>query len=90
MRTIRALLTRQRPDSPPRANQTRIAVLGHDLYGIQPEPGTMAALTIALRQAGTCIKHTPVQRLGGHPRGAVCAGCGRTLILNDDGDWEIA
>lgn len=44
----------QRPD------YTAIAVMEHDLFGIQPEPGTTAAAVIAMRHFGTHLAHPPV------------------------------
>lgn len=37
---------------PPRPDRLRIAVLEHELFGIEPEPGTAAALVVALRRFG--------------------------------------
>lgn len=34
---------------PPRASRADIAILEHDLYGVQPQPNTMAAFAIGLR-----------------------------------------
>jgi hypothetical protein len=89
MRTLRAFRQRVHRLNPerPRANPTRIAVLEHDLLGIQPEPGTIAALAVVLRKAGTCIEHKPVQAA---PDSAVCTGCGRTMHLKEDGTWRTA
>lgn len=76
----------------PIANPTRIAVLEHDLLGIPPEPGTAAALTIAIRRTGTCFKHDPVDVtvLGDPQPSAVCARCGNCMVLNEDGAWAPA
>jgi hypothetical protein len=75
----------------PRANPTRIAVLEHDLLGIPPEPGTAAALSIALRSAGTCFRHDPVETTGlGEQTNGVCTRCGAAMVLDDEGDWTIA
>lgn len=75
--------------TPPRANPTRIAVLEHDLLGIQPEPGTAAAVTIALRKTSDCIQHRPVEItvLGDPGPIAMCNGCGAHLVQNGEGDW---
>lgn len=75
-----------------RANPTRIAVLEHDLLGIQPEPGSHAALAIALRRTGTCIRHQPVEVTSfSDPRPVgLCTGCGANMVLNDTGHWELA
>ena len=76
----------------PRANPTRIAVLEHDLFGIPPEPGTAAALTIALRRAGTCVEHDPVDvtSFGDVRPSALCGRCGTCMVLGEDGDWTSA
>lgn len=76
----------------PRANPTRIAVLEHDLLGIPPEPGTAAALTIALRRAGTCMTHEPVDvTTFGDPRPVgQCGRCGAHMVLDDGGAWVVA
>ncbi|WP_394425453.1 hypothetical protein [Streptomyces sp. SGAir0957] len=62
----------------PRADRVRIAVLEHDLLGIAPEPGTAAALTIALRRAGTCFEHDPVETtdFGDTRAHGLCGRCG--------------
>lgn len=80
------------PEPVPRANPTRIAVLEHDLFGVQPEPGSAAALHIALRWTGTCLTHRPIETTGfGDPRSVgMCLGCGRSMIQQDDGRWVIA
>jgi hypothetical protein len=89
MRTLRVF--RQRDDrlttQRPRANPTRIAVLEHDLLGIQPEPGSVAALAVGLRRAGTCIEHKPIQAASSS---TMCTGCGRTMHLKEDGTWRTA
>ncbi|MEU8473749.1 hypothetical protein [Streptomyces hygroscopicus] len=76
----------------PRANPTRIAVLEHDLLGIPPEPGSMAALTIALRRTASCMEHDPVDTStvsDSHPT-ALCAGCGRHMVQDSEGRWQVA
>jgi hypothetical protein len=80
------------PDPAPRANPIRIAVLEHDLFGVQPEPGSAAALQIALRRTGTCVTHRPVETTEfGDPRAVgMCLGCGRSMLQQDDGRWVIA
>ncbi|MFE2563045.1 hypothetical protein [Streptomyces mirabilis] len=79
------------PRRAPRPNYMAIAVLEHALFGIQPEPGTAAALTIALRQVGACMTHRPVETttLGQLPQ-ALCTRCGKSMIQGDDGTWEMA
>jgi hypothetical protein len=84
---------RRRPAPPPedRSNPTRIAVLEHDLLGIKPEPGTAAALAVALRRTGTCITHTPVETtaLSGSQPTALCTGCGANMVETGHG-WTVA
>ncbi|MFJ2717426.1 hypothetical protein [Streptomyces sp. NPDC087437] len=74
------------------ANPTTIAVLEHDLLGIQPEPGTAAALTIALRNAGNCFEHQPIDATTREDRGrtGLCARCGQSMIQTDGGYWRVA
>lgn len=44
----------------PRADRTMIAILEYELFGIDPEPNTAAALTIELRRAfGGGAQRTP-------------------------------
>lgn len=77
----------------PRPNYTTIAVLEHDLLGIQPQPSTAAALVIALRQAvANCTAHQPVETttLGSLGRTGVCARCGRSMLQDADGEWTTA
>ena len=42
---------KRRPDAlaVPRPNYTAIAVMEHDLFGIQPKPGTAAAAIVGMR-----------------------------------------
>ncbi|MFJ3793881.1 hypothetical protein [Kitasatospora sp. NPDC090091] len=81
----------RRPPEQPRPNPVRIAVLEHDLLGIPPQPGTAAALAIALRRVATCIEHQPVDvtALTDPAPNAVCSGCGQHL-LHTDGQWRPA
>jgi len=84
---------RNRPaaSAPERANPTRIAVLEHDLFGILPEPGTAAALVIAMRRTGTCVVHEPVETTGlgeAQPNG-LCTRCGAAMVLDGDA-WRAA
>lgn len=76
----------------PRANHTRIAVLEHDLLGIKPEPGSMAALTIAMRRTATCLEHQPIETttFSDPYTTAMCAGCGGVMVQGDDGAWQLA
>ncbi|MFF7901191.1 hypothetical protein ACIO02_34030 [Streptomyces sp. NPDC087568] len=84
----------RRRTTPPqeRANPTTIAVLERDLLGIHPEPGTAAALAIALRNLGTCFEHQPIDATtyDGRARTGLCARCGQGLHQADDGDWRVA
>jgi len=76
---------------PDRPNPVRIAVLEHSLCGVQPEPGTAAALTVGMRAAGQCLQHQPAAVLGPVPvEEAVCTQCGRRMELNDEGHWVLA
>lgn len=74
-----------------RANPIRTAVLEHDLLGIKPEPGTAAALTIALRNTGTCLEHQPIDTTAYEDRGrtGLCARCGQSLLQAANGDWRV-
>lgn len=77
----------------PRPDYLAIAVLEHDEYGIQPEPGTAAALVIGLRaaakadcsHAGVTAVPTLKQRSAG-----ICVRCGTNMIEDQDGRWRIA
>ncbi|WP_073946508.1 hypothetical protein [Streptomyces kebangsaanensis] len=75
-----------------RADPIRTAVLEHDLLGIKPEPGTAAALAIALRNTGTCIEHQPVDATTyeDRRRTGLCARCGQSMLQTDDGCWRVA
>jgi hypothetical protein len=80
--------TSQRTDRP---NLVRIAVLEHDLLGIQPEPGTAAALAVGTRRLGQCWQHKPAATLGPVPiEEAVCIQCGRQMKLDSEGHWVLA
>lgn len=81
------------PEPPQRANPTRIAVLEHDLLGIQPEPGSTAAVTIALRKAAAnCSAHEPVETptFATPGRVGLCARCGCNMIQDGQGEWVKA
>ncbi|MFD8805597.1 hypothetical protein [Streptomyces sp. NPDC059597] len=88
------LWPRRRRRTAPRADPTTIAILEHDLFGIPPKPGTLAAAVIALRvlrHAGDCLTHEPdmttvdtLQQVGR------CARCGATVVLGNDGEWTVA
>ncbi|MBP8532368.1 hypothetical protein GWI24_04005 [Streptomyces sp. MK37H] len=69
-----------------------MAVLEHDLLGIKPEPGSPAALAIALRKTGSCFEHDPIDTstmADPHPTGQ-CARCGRLMLQDDEGRWQVA
>lgn len=75
---------------PPRPNYTAIAVLEHDLLDIEPEPGTAAAVTIALRRAAAhCTAHQPVETptFAQPGRSGLCARCGCDMVQGSDGEW---
>jgi hypothetical protein len=76
----------------PRANPTRIAVLEHDLLGVQPEPGSPAALALALRRTSDCITHQPVDitTLSDRRPVGLCQSCGRHMVHDTNGEWRIA
>lgn len=85
------MFRRRKPESPaPRANPTRIAVLEHDLLGIQPEPGSVAAVTVALRKAAAnCMAHQPVETTTFGDPGPIglCARCGCSMVQDAGGVW---
>lgn len=81
------------PRPRPRPNPTRIAVLEHDLLGLKPEPGSWAAASIAMRKAGTCFQHQPVDISAfedGPGTVMLCTGCGNHVTPTEDGRWSIA
>ncbi|MGA5604016.1 hypothetical protein ACPCUF_23770 [Streptomyces griseoincarnatus] len=85
---------RRRPPAAPepeRANPTRIAVLEHDLLGIPPEPGSAAALVVALRRTGTCVEHEPVETttFGEARLTGLCTRCGAAMV-EEEGEWRVA
>lgn len=75
---------------PDRPSPVRIAVLEHDLFGVQPKPGTAAALAVGMRAGGQCWQHQPAATLTANPvTEAVCTQCGRQMQLDDDGHWVL-
>ncbi|MCF0086611.1 MULTISPECIES: hypothetical protein [unclassified Streptomyces] len=79
------------PAAPPRPNYTAIALMEHALFGIQPVPGSAAALALAMRQTGTCLTHQPVETTSfGEPvPNGMCTRCGRPMILDGSGAWTV-
>jgi hypothetical protein len=87
---LRRRIAEPPPTPHPRPNYTAIAVLEHDLFGVQPEPGTAAAVTIALRNAlANCTAHQPVATTPfaqvGHS--GMCARCGCSMRQDGTGEW---
>ncbi|HEY3477976.1 MAG TPA: hypothetical protein VGL02_03670 [Streptomyces sp.] len=86
------------PAPRPRPNYTTIAVLEYDELGIQPQPGTAAALVIGLRAlreaATTCTTHHPIETTtfawGRRRRSGLCARCGRDMVMDAEGEWTTA
>lgn len=91
MRLRRSKTPPPQANSTPTADPMRIAVLEHDLFGIQPQPGTAAALCVALRQAGTCLQHDPIEvtTLDSPARQAQCSRCGTVMVDDGKGGWLI-
>jgi hypothetical protein len=89
------LFDRRRPQAPehPRPDPNRIAVLEHDLLGIQPEPGTPAARAVALSKPvdqAACPHEDVIETTGlgqARPTG-LCGHCGAGMVANDAGKWE--
>jgi hypothetical protein len=85
--------TPPKPQAPANANPDRIAVLEHELLGIQPEPGTPAARAVALAKPvdpAQCphdhvIDVTQIQHT--RPIG-MCEHCGAEMVGTDEGHWE--
>jgi hypothetical protein len=96
---------RRKPDaaSSPRADPLRIAVLEHDLLGVQPEPGTAAAFAVNLAASGKRLREAmakPVDpdacphedvaettMLSQTRRAGICCKCGAEMVEDDAGDW---
>jgi hypothetical protein len=67
----------------------------YEELGIQPEPGSAAALAIGLRafgRTGMCAVHDPVAvtSLGDPVPNAICTRCGQHMIQGEHGGWRIA
>lgn len=74
-----------------RPSPVRIAVLEHDLFGVQPKPGTAAALAVGIRAGGQCWQHKPAATLTPGPIAeGVCTQCGRPMRLDGEGHWALA
>jgi hypothetical protein len=71
---------------------TAIAIMENDLLGIPPEPGTPAALAIALRRTGTCTTHQVIETTGLSDRFPVglCTRCGKHMVEDPSGTWHVA
>lgn len=92
-RLLRAFKRPPRPSPTPRPDPNRIAVLEHDLLGIQPEPGTAAARAVALSKPvdqTACPHDNVIETTGmGEARSTgLCGRCGTALVATDTGEWE--
>ncbi|MFF6866696.1 hypothetical protein [Streptomyces ardesiacus] len=83
-----------RPEHPhrPAADPDRIAVLEHDLLGVQPEPGTPATRAIALAKPvdpDACPHEDVVEvtELGQARPTGLCTRCGTGMVADDTGVW---
>lgn len=88
-----------------RADHMRIAVLEHDLLGIQPTPGTVAAAAVNLRNAARFMQAAmahPVDparcpheevvettQVGDARSRGLCTRCGVDAVEDDDGAWTF-
>lgn len=82
------------PERPDReaADPDRIAILEHDLLGVQPEPGTRAARAVALAKPvdpARCLHEDVVEvtELGQARPTGLCTRCGAGMVADDNGDW---
>lgn len=68
-----------------RADPVKVAVLEHDIWGIQPEPGTMAAAVIGLRALIGCREHEleDAGTWGTGPGVQLCVRCGQFVAPED-------
>lgn len=85
-------LFRRRPAPVPWAPRVAIAVMEYEELGIEPEPGSLAALAIGLRslaKAGTCVEHDPIAPRPGDIRTiAVCSRCAQPMEQDRHGVWR--
>jgi hypothetical protein len=77
----------------PKPDPDRIAVLEHDLLGIQPEPGTPAARAVALSKPvdqATCPHDDVVEvaELAQARATGLCTACGASMVADDNGNWQ--
>lgn len=88
----RAELARQGAVERLRADPTRTAVLEHDELGIPPEPGSAAAVQVAMRSTTACTEHEPIETTSiGDPRpSGMCGRCGVGMVQDEDGQWVLA
>ncbi|MEB8342114.1 hypothetical protein [Streptomyces endophyticus] len=84
-----------RPDTqhPERPDLSRIAILEHDLLGIEPEPGTPAAYAAALARPldqDACPHEDAMDviPLGQGRSTGMCAGCDIDVVETDEGLWD--
>jgi hypothetical protein len=85
----------RRPEQPhtPATDPDQIAVLEHDLLGVQPEPGTRAARAVALAKPvdpAQCPHEDVVEvtELGQARPTGLCTRCGAGMVADDNGDWQ--
>ncbi|MET8571851.1 hypothetical protein [Streptomyces sp. NPDC004783] len=89
----RLFTPRRRPEQPrERPDPNRIAVLEHDLLGIQPEPGTPAARAVALANPVdqvACPHENVIEttELGQARATGLCGRCGAGMVADDTGAW---
>lgn len=93
-RLLRSWKRPPQPEPVPRSDPDRIAVLEHDLLGIQPEPGTPAARAVALAKPvyQTACPHDDVietTELGQARPTGMCGRCGAVMVATDTGEWEL-
>lgn len=78
--------------TPRRADHGRIAVLEHQLLGIEPQPGTPEAVAVALatpvdQERCPHQQAVDVTQFGQARATALCTACGADLVAGDDGGW---